>query len=124
VIEPTPRWQIEFYEREGGGCPVQDFLDGLDRPARAKVLALIRVLAEQGPTLPFPYSSQVRGKIRELRSQHGRENLRVLYFGSSTREWVLLHGFTKRMAQTSERDIRIAEDRIMEYLERKKRIGP
>ena len=93
-------------------------------PPRAKVLALVRLLAEQGPTLPFPYSSQVRGKIRELRTQHRRENLRVLYFGSSTREWVLLHGFIKRTSRTSERDIRIAEARMTEYLERQKRTGP
>jgi len=124
VTEPTPSWQIEFYEREEGGCPVQDFLNALDKPPRAKVLALVRLLAEQGPTLPFPYSSQVRGKIRELRTQHRRENLRVLYFGSSTREWVLLHAFTKRTTQTSERDIRTAEARMTEYLERQKRIGP
>jgi phage-related protein len=124
VTEPTPSWQIEFYEREEGGCPVQDFLNALDKPPRAKVLALVRLLAEQGPTLPFPYSSQVRGKIRELRTRHGRENLRVLYFGSSTREWVLLHAFTKRTTQTSEREIRIAEARMTEYLERHKRIRP
>jgi phage-related protein len=124
VTEPTPSWQIEFYEREEGGCPVQDFLNALDKPPRAKVLALVRLLAEQGPTLPFPYSSQVRGKIRELRTRHGRENLRVLYFGSAIREWVLLHGFTKRTPQTSERDIRIAEARMTEYLDRQKRIGP
>jgi len=66
----------------------------------------------------------VRGKIRELRTRHGRENLRVLYFGSSTREWVLLHGFSKRTTKTSERDIRIAEARMSEYLDRQKRIGP
>ena len=124
VTEPTPSWQIEFYEREEGGCPVQDFLNALDKPPRAKVLALVRLLAEPGPTLPFPYSSQVRGKIRELRTQHGRENLRVLYFGSPTREWVLLHGFTKRTTQTSEREIRIAGARMTEYLERQKRIRP
>ena len=124
VTEPTPSWQIEFYEREEGGCPVQDFLNALDKLPRAKVLALVRLLAEQGPTLPFPYSSQVRGKIRELRTQHGGENLRVLYFGSPTREWVLLHGFSKRTTKTSERDIRIAEARMREYLDRQKRIGP
>lgn len=48
--EPTPSWQIEFYEREEGGCPVPDFLNALDKPPRAKVLALVRLLAEQGLT--------------------------------------------------------------------------
>jgi len=64
----------------------------------------------------------VRGKIRELRTQYGRENLRVLYFGASAREWVLLHGFTKRTPKTPDRDTRIAEARMTEYLERQKRM--
>ncbi|MGH7486733.1 MAG: type II toxin-antitoxin system RelE/ParE family toxin [bacterium] len=71
VTDPIAPWQVEFYERVDGGCPVEDFLNGLDRPARAKVLGLIQFLADQGPTLPFPYSSQVRGKIRELRTHTG-----------------------------------------------------
>ena len=124
VTNPKAPWQIEFYERDDGGCPVEDFLNGLDRPHRAKALALIQLLAEQGLALPFPYSSQVRGRIRELRTQHGRENLRVLYFGAATREWVLLHGFTKRTPKTPERDIVIAEARMTGYLERQKKAHP
>ena len=124
MTDPIAPWQIELYERDDGGCPVEDFLNGLDKRSRAKVLGLIQFLADQGPTLPFPYSSQVRGKIRELRTQYGRENLRVLYFGTSAREWVLLHGFTKRTPKTPERDIRIAEARMMDYLERQKRAEP
>ena len=115
---------MEFYERDDGGCPVEDFLNGLDKAPRAKVLALIQLLAEQGPTLPFPYSSQVQGKIRELRTRYGRERLRVLYFGASAREWVLLHGFIKQSAKTPERDIRIAEARMTEYLKPQKSVEP
>jgi phage-related protein len=124
VPDPKAPWQIEFYERNDGRCPVEEFLDGLDRPPRAKVLALIQLLAEQGPALPFPYSSQVRGRIRELRTQYGRENLRVLYFGAAPRECVLLHDFTKRTPKTPERDMTIAEARMTEYLERQKRVEP
>lgn len=124
MTDPRAPWQIQFYERTDGGCPVEEFLHGLDRPPRAKVLALIQLLAEQGPGLPFPYSSQVRGRIRELRTQYGRANLRVLYFGASAREWVLLHGFTKRTPKTPERDITIAEARMTEYLERQTRVEP
>jgi len=62
------RWAVEFYEDESG-CPVRQFLDELPAPQRAKLLALIRLLEEPGPTLPFPYSSQIRGKLRELRTR-------------------------------------------------------
>jgi phage-related protein len=124
VTDPAAPWQIEFYERDDGGCPVEDFLNGLDKAPRAKVLALIKLLAEQGPALPFPYSSQVQGKIRELRTRCGRERVRVLYFGASAREWVLLHAFIKQSPKTPERDIRIAEARMTEYLKRQKRVEP
>jgi phage-related protein len=124
VTDPAASWQIEFYERGDGRCPVEDFLNELDKAPRAKVLALIELLAEQGPALPFPYSSQVQGKIRELRTRYGRERLRVLYFGASTREWVLLHAFIKQSPKTPERDIRIAEARMTEYLKRQKRVEP
>lgn len=105
----TPPWEIEFYESDNDGCPVQDFLDGLDKPRRAKVMALIVLLGEQGPTLPFPYSSQVRGKIRELRTQYGKERYRVLYFGGPKRTVVLLHALEKGSEKLPERDIKIAE---------------
>jgi hypothetical protein len=63
----TSPWSVKFYVDEKGNAPVQEFLDGLDKKRRAKVLALIALLAEQGAALHFPYSSQVRGKLRELR---------------------------------------------------------
>lgn len=121
MTEPVARWRVEFYESRDGQCPVQEFLEGLEEPARAKALALIRLLAEQGPTLPFPYSSQVRGKLRELRTQYGKENLRILYFGGAAREWVLVHAFSKRATRTAEQDIGIAEARMTDHLNRRER---
>lgn len=111
------RWKVEFYEDDQEGCPVRDFLGDLDVPRRAKVLAIIRLLEEEGPALPFPYSSQVRGKVRELRTQYQSENLRVLYFGSPTRTFILLHAFSKRTAKTPSRDIGMAERRMMRWLQ-------
>lgn len=109
---------IEFYENDDDGCPVQDFLDGLDKPRRAKVMALIALLAGQGPTLPFPYSSQVGGRIRELRTQYGKGRYRVLYFGGPKRTFVLLHALGKSSKKLPDRDIKIAEERMKRYLER------
>ena len=103
----TLPWAVAFYENDEDGAPVQVFLDALDRPRRAKVLAVIRLLQEQGPLLPFPYSSQVRGRLRELGAHFGREHYRVL---------VLLHAFGKRTAKTPDRDIAIAERRMHRYL--------
>lgn len=95
---------------------MRTFLDGLDKQRRAKLLAAIALLGEQGPSLPFPYSSQVRGKLRELRAHFGNEHYRVLYFGAPGRVFVLLHAFEKRSERIPEQDITIAEALMAKYL--------
>ncbi len=62
-------WTVEFYEDADGDAPVELFLNGLPKKHRAKLLGLIAKLKEHGPTLPFPYSSQVDGRVRELRTR-------------------------------------------------------
>ena len=113
-------WNVDFYEDAGGFAPVEDFIAGLAREHKAKALALIKLLEEEGPNLPFPYSSQVRGKIRELRTQYGKDKIRLLYFGDSRRYFILLHGLVKRTERLSEEDIRIAEKRMHDHLRRLK----
>ena len=71
-------WQVDFFVDEKGHAPVEEFLSRLPWTHRAKVLALIKLLEQEGPRLPFPYSSQVRGKLRELRTQQGKDQLRIL----------------------------------------------
>jgi hypothetical protein len=105
-------WQVDFFVDERGDAPVEEYLTDLPLQHRAKLLALIKMLEHEGPNLPFPYSSQVRGKLRELRTQQGKDKLRILYFGDAKRVFVLLHGIVKRRAQLPEEDIRIAETRM------------
>jgi hypothetical protein len=105
-------WHVDFFVDEHGHAPVEDYLTSLPAQHRAKLLALIKVLEQEGASLPFPYSSQVRGKLRELRTQQGKDKLRILYFGDARRVFVLLHGIVKRSAKLPEGDIRIAEARM------------
>jgi phage-related protein len=107
-------WVVEFYE-EDGGAPVEDFLSRLPREHRAKALAIVKRLEEAGPTLPFPYSSQVKGKMRELRTQYGRDKIRILYFADQLRRFILLHAFMKRTEKLSAAEIEIAERRMKRH---------
>jgi hypothetical protein len=45
--------------RRKGKAPVEEFLLALPLKHKAKVLALIKMLEQEGSNLPFPYSSQV-----------------------------------------------------------------
>lgn len=105
-------WRVDFFVDVRGRAPVEEFLASLPLQHKAKALALIKMLEQEGPNLPFPYSSQVRGKLRELRTQQGKDKLRILYFGDATRVLVLLHGFVKRSAKLPEEEIRTAEARM------------
>jgi len=101
-------WPVEFYEEPDGAAPVQEFLDGLSPERRAKALAILAELRRQGPALPFPYSSQVEGKLRELRTQYGKEKIRILYFADPKRIFILLHALVKNTAKLEKSDIAIA----------------
>ncbi len=105
-------WRVDFFVDERGNAPVEEYLTNLPLQHRAKALALIKMLEQEGPSLPFPYSSQVRGKLRELRTQQGKDKLRILYFGDAKRVFVLLHGIVKRTAQLPEEDVHVAEARM------------
>jgi len=105
-------WPVEFYQGGDGSVPVESFLDSLPKPHRAKALALIKLPEEQGASLPFPYSSQVRGRLRELRTRLAKTRLRLLYFADARRTFVLLHGFVKTSEKLPESELLTAERRM------------
>ena len=63
------------------------------------IVAITELLMEQGPALPFPYSSGVNGSrhdhMRELRVQSGGLPIRVFYAFDPRRSAILLIGGDK-----------------------------
>lgn len=114
-------WMAEFYEEPDGSAPVEIFLDGLPKQQWAKALALVKLLEERGTGLPFPYSSQVRGRLRELRIRFGKTRLRILYFADTRRVFILLHGVVKSTEKLPASDIQNAEERIAVHAQRSER---
>lgn len=92
--------------------PVLEYLDGLHKREAVKMYQLIQMLEEHGPTLPFPYSSQIEGRLRELRTQLGKMRLRVLYYADKNRQFVLLHGLRKQTAKLPNSDKAVALARM------------
>lgn len=74
------RWPVEFFEDEDGNEPVNRWLDALPDEVRGRILARIDLLAQHGPTLGFPFTSQIEGKLREIRLRVGKVRYRVLAF--------------------------------------------
>lgn len=123
------RMQAVYYRDPSGAQPVKDFLRRLVSPhAMSEMKWHIRLLSDQdehAPPLAFPYSSQVRGELRELRCHHGRSLYRILY-RRSDRLVALLHAFEKRTGKVPLAEIGIAERRWEDYktrMEARPRVG-
>ena len=73
--------------------------DSLSEAEQETVAAYVTLLEKKGPTLPFPYSSDIRGArhahMRELRVQHKGRPIRVLYAFDPRRAAILLIGGDK-----------------------------
>ena len=86
-------WDVEFTDEFGA------WWDSLTPEEQESVDFGVGLLIERGPTLPFPYGSQVKGskfgEMRELRVQHQGSPYRVLYAFDPLRVALLLVGGDK-----------------------------
>jgi hypothetical protein len=89
LMEP---WNIEVL------AEVAQWRAGLRTP---QVDAAIDLLAERGELLPYPYSSHLVGRLRELRIQFRGEKDRVSYYPAKRRRIVLLTVFRKQRRRES-----------------------
>lgn len=73
--------------------------DDLSEAQQEHVAAIVTLLMEQGPKLPFPYSSGIQNSrhthMRELRVQSGGKPIRVFYAFDPRRTAILLLGGDK-----------------------------
>ena len=52
-------YEIIFYETVSGECPIEKFLNSLDKKMRAKLVGMIEILEEKGNMLREPYSKSL-----------------------------------------------------------------
>lgn len=88
--------RVLFYKEVDESVPIMDWLRKL-RPlrARARCLALIKLLSTMGHELKRPRADTLRDGIRELRTEVGNVNYRVLCFFHGIDCVVLTHGIAK-----------------------------
>ena len=91
------KYEVLFYEKENGECPVEEL---------------------KGIALREPYSKYLEDGIFELRCKLGSNHTRVLYFFYSGRKIILTNGFVKKTQRTPKKEIRLAQKRRDDYIER------
>lgn len=106
--------QAVHYRASDGSEPVDAFVEALRDPDKQAALdnqiERLNMLRPNDPPLPFPWSSQLEGELRELRCHYGSELYRVLY-RRSRNLFVLLHMFRKDSGKVPEAELRVARGR-------------
>ena len=82
------QYDVEFTDEFGG------WWEGLTADEQDSVAKVVGLLELNGPALPHPHSSKIRGSrhshMRELRVQHGGRPMRVFYAFDPRRVAILL----------------------------------
>ena len=103
-------WPVVYYRDQRSREPVNDEIDRLAERDKVIVDNHIGRLKLFGPDLPYPWSSQVEGELRELRADSGPTHYRILYRRSANL-FVLLYFLDKRTGTIPKADIEIANKR-------------
>ena len=86
-------WEVEYTDE------FEAWWDSLNEEEHESVAAYVTLLEKRGPSLPHPYSSDIRRSrhthMRELRVQHKGRPYRVLYAFDPRRVAILLLGGDK-----------------------------
>ena len=112
------KFSVEYYTKNDGSCPTQQFMDSLDKKMRAKLLKLQLLLEENGNTLTEPYSKYLEDGIFELRAQQGNNIARVLYFFVIGQKIIITNGFIKKTQKTPKRELQLAKKYRTEYIKK------
>lgn len=110
-------FEIDFYVRPDGTCPVKDFIDSLTIKMKAKIMREIKLLEIIGKDLREPHSKLLEDGIFELRMTTEGNITRILYFFVKGKRIVLTNGYTKKTQKTPRQVIQTAMMYRKNYLD-------
>ena len=110
-------YSIIYYEKEGGDCPVREFMQQFN-PLREKpvIYARLALLEEHDPQLKRPYADLLRDKIYELRFKISNKQVRILYFFAPNKKIIITNAFIKKTDKVPENEIERAIRYRHDYL--------
>ena len=114
------RWETIAYEKENGEIPVETFLNSLPSKHAEKVNRDIQLLGRFGTRWGDPHVEHLGGDIWELRTKHGSNIFRILFFRWHHTILILTNDFQKKSQKTPKREIQVARRYRDDWLHRRK----
>lgn len=113
-------FDVEYYEKEDGTFPAEEFILSLDAKMQAKMFRELELLETFGNELREPHSKPLGDGIYEIRAKVASDITRVLYFFVVNKKIILTNGFVKKAQKTPDSEITLAKKYRKDYLERNK----
>ena len=112
--------KVNFYKNSSGKSPIVDFLDSLSGKQVQKITWVLEII-EESRIVPKQYFKKLVNTdgIWEVRVILSSNIFRLLGFFDEGNLVILTNGFVKKTQQTPTKEIKLAEKRKKDYLERK-----
>lgn len=101
---------------------MEEFLDSLSSKQAKKIVWVLKLIEEIDP-VPQQYLKKLvsTDDIWEIRIKSGSDQFRLLCFFDQGQMVVLTNGFIKRTQKVPKQEIKLAEQRKKDYLQRKQK---
>jgi len=111
---------VEFYRSRSGSSPIADFIDSLSGKQAQKITWVLQII-EEYTIVPKQYFKKLvnTNDIWEVRIVLSSNIFRLLGFFDGDDLIILTNGFVKKSQKTPQNEIKLAEKRKKDYLERK-----
>lgn len=117
IYNDPGEYRVKFYrDSKTGKSPVLEYINSLRKKEAAKVSKYIEFLRANKGHLDEPYSKHIKGAIRELRIDFGRNRHRIFYFTFVEKTIIMLHAFLKKTVKTPLSEIKNAENNYQSVL--------
>jgi len=113
---------IKFYQKQNKRIPIEEFLDSLNAKQAKKVTWVLQLI-EELDKIPKQYFKKLvsTNDIWEVRVRTGKDAVRLLGFIDKGIFVVLTNGFMKKSQKTPKVEIKLAEKRKKDFIERNKK---
>ena len=113
-------FELIFYKKPNGDCPVSEFLSSLNKVMRYKMMQKLDMLELFGNHPKGDFTKHLDDGIFEVRAQNRTDITRILFFFDKNKQIVLTNGFVKKTQRIPAAELETAKRYRAEYLARTK----
>ena len=111
---------VSFYKTASGRCPIEEHLDSLSDTQVTKITWVLKLLREtQNISTKYFKKLVSTDDIWEVRVSVGKNIFRLLGFKQNKELVILTNSFQKKTQKTPRNEIKLAEKRKKDYLNRR-----